>query len=30
MLSILAANNAALHIFNHDFTPVLDHAGGGD
>lgn len=28
MLSILAANNAALHNFN--FTLVLDHAGGGD
>lgn len=28
MLSILAANDAALHNFN--FTLVLDHAGGGD
>lgn len=28
MLSILAANNAALHNFN--FTLVLDHAGRGD
>lgn len=30
MLSIIAANNAALHNFNHDFPPVLDHVDGGD
>ena len=28
IFSVLAASDAALQNFNHDFTPVLDHAGG--
>lgn len=30
IFSVLAASDAALQNFNHDFTPVLDHAGGAD
>lgn len=30
IFSVLAAIDVALQNFNHDFTPVLDRAGGVD